>query len=684
MRRFHPFAAVFMATMMMLFALSARAASFVPSMRVAHPSFTIHDGRFYLNGKPFQIISGEIHYERIPRAYWKARLRMAKAMGLNTIATYVFWNIHEPQPGQYDFRGNADLVQFIRDAGQEGLKVLLRAGPYSCAEWEFGGFPAWLMKNTQMQTALRSNDPLFMKPARQWIMRLGQEVAPLQIGNGGPIIAVQIENEYGDFGSSQAYMDHLHRIFLEAGFTKSLLYTVNPSHALKNRQGEIPGVYAGVNFAPGHAKAAFKALATIRPGQPLFATEFWTGWFQHWGLPYTTKPLGPQISDLDYILHRGASLNLYMFTGGSSFGMMSGASWMHHHYEPDIASYDYGAPLDEAGHPTPAYYAFRRTIGAYLGHKLPPVPAPPPVEAIPPFRLVEAASLWNGLPAPIHSRNPHSMAYYGQNYGFILYRTTLYNPIHGVLLLPKLNDYAMVYVNSRLSGTLNRTCDENQLLLSSNATINRIDILVENDGRINSTRMMRNAFKGIEGTVTLAGKPLYGWSIYRLPMAPATITAPLGMPIEAHFTSDASRAYAMSGPAFYRGTFTVHTVDKQVPDTFLDVRDFGKGAVWINGHPIGRYWNIGPQDTLYVPGPWLQAGQNQIVVFDLFSHHQIPHLAGLANPILNGPVSAACSESHHQSFSAVQHRITRLNPFEPRSPERIRSKGDTVALTPSH
>ena len=622
---------------------SAMAASPDSTPRPAHQSFTIHDGRFYLNGKPFQIISGEMHYERIPRAYWKARLKMAKAMGLNTIATYVFWNIHEPHPGQYDFSGNADLAQFIRDAQQEGLKVLLRAGPYSCAEWEFGGFPAWLMKNPKMRTALRSNNPAFMKPVQQWIMRLGKEVAPLQIGNGGPIIAVQIENEYGDFGSSQAYMNHLHQIFLKAGFTESLLYTVNPSHALKNGHGQIPGVYAGVNFAPGNAKAAFRELQTIRPGQPLFATEFWTGWFNHWGMPYTTKPIGPQVSDLNYILRRGASVNLYMFTGGTSFGMMSGASWMNHGYEPDITSYNYGAPLDEAGRPTPSYDQFRSVIATWLGHPLPPVPTPPPAESIPPFRLTQAASLWNGLPKPIHSRNPHPMSWYGQNYGFILYRTTLHHPIHGTLMLPGLNDYAMVYVNGKLAGTLNRTCNQDQIQLHGNAASNRIDVLVENDGRINSTRMMRSASKGLDGTVTLAGQPLHGWNVYTLPMAPDTIADPPAMPREARFAPHTSRAIAMSGPAFYHGTFSVHKIDHQVPDTFLDIRDLGKGAVWINGHPIGRYWNIGPQDTLYVPGPWLHAGQNQIVVFDLYARHRMPRLRGFNNPILNGPAAPACA-----------------------------------------
>lgn len=651
-----PFAVLSLcAILSVLCVLPARAVRPSPTSRSTKQSFKIEHGKFYLNGKPFQIISGEMHYARIPRAYWLARLKMAKAMGLNTVATYVFWNIHEPRPGQYDFSGNADLVQFIRDAQKVGLKVLLRAGPYSCAEWEFGGFPAWLMKIPHMHTALRSNNPAFMKPAKRWIMRLGKEVAPLQIGDGGPIIAVQIENEYGDFGSSQAYMNHLHRIFLQAGFNKSLLYTVNPSHALKNGHGEIPGVYAGVNFAPGNARLALHELAQLRPGQPLLASEFWTGWFTHWGEPFHTRPTAPQISDLKYILNHGDSVNLYMFTGGTSFGMMSGASWTDHRYEPDITSYDYGAPLSEAGHPRSSYYAYRRTIEAYLGHKLPPVPPAPPVEAIPTFTLTDATPLWDGLPKPIHSHEPHPMSYYNQAYGFILYRTTIDHPVHGELLLHGMNDYARVYVNGRLAGTLNRTCHQNQLQLNSNAAKNRIDILVENDGRINSTGMMRDATKGLNGPVTLAGHPIYGWDVYRLPMAPDDIAQTPRMPKEAHFEPNTNLKQAMSGPAFYRGAFTVHKIHNHVPDTFLDIRDLGKGAVWINGHPIGRYWNVGPQATLYVPGPWLQTGKNQIVIFDLYPHKHMPHLAGLTASILNAPVKPVCSLPNIASVARHDH-----------------------------
>ncbi|ACO31564.1 glycosyl hydrolase, family 35 [Acidobacterium capsulatum ATCC 51196] len=616
-------------------------------------SFRVENGKFVLDGQPFQIISGEMHYERIPRAYWKARLQMAKAMGLNTIATYVFWNLHEPEPGKFDFSGNADLAQFIRDAQQTGLKVLLRAGPYSCAEWEFGGFPAWLMKNPKMQTALRSNDPEFMKPAEQWILRLGREVAPLQVGYGGPIIGVQIENEYGDFGGDAAYLEHLKKIFLKAGFTQSLLYTANPSRALV--RGSIPGVYSAVNFAPGHAAQALDSLAQLRAGQPLLSSEYWTGWFDHWGEPHQSKPLSLQVKDFNYILRHGAGVNLYMFHGGTSFGMMSGSSWTKHQFLPDVTSYDYGAPLDEAGHPTPAYYAYRKIIAAYLGHALPPVPAAPPVMAIAPFALHEASSLWRGLPKPVVTKNPEPMEWLGQSYGFILYRKTLHHAVDGDLVLNGMNDYALVYLNGKLQGTLNRTCNDSTLMLHSNSAKTRLDILVENSGRINSTRMMLHANKGLMGPVMLAGRALHGWKTYRLPMKPDTIADPLGMPQETHFNEKSTPAQAMSGPAFYRGTFRVETKSKQIPDTFLDIRGLGKGAVWIDGHPIGRYWNVGPQDTLYVPGPWLHRGKNEIMVLDLFQRTNLPRLAGLTQPILNGPARKVCNATELSSAPAEMH-----------------------------
>ena len=592
-------------------------AAVAPLCAQPRQSLTIQGDHFLLDGKPFQILSGEIHYERIPRAYWRDRMEMAKAMGLNTIATYVFWNVHEPEPGKWDFSGNADLPEFLREAQQEHLYVVLRAGPYSCAEWEFGGFPAWLLADPKMETALRSNDPAFMVPAEKWIMKLGQEVAPYQIGRGGPIIAVQMENEYGDFGSDQEYLKHLREVFKKAGFTDALLFTTNPTRGEKN--GSLPGTYAAVNFGMGHAAQGLDFLANMRPGQPLFAAEYWPGWFDHWGQPHQTRPIAPQVADLETILSRGASLNLYMFHGGTSFGFMSGASWTDSTYMPDVTSYDYDAPLDEAGHPTPKYDAYRKVFAKYAGRPLPPVPQPPPVIAVPEFTLRESASLWDNLPSPIQSNTAKAMEMYGQAYGFILYRTELHGPAHGTLAIPGLNDYARIYLDGKSVGTLDRRLKQDSLALSSPKPSARLDILIENDGRINSTRMMRHAQKGAPHGVTLDGRELTGWQVYTLPMTGFS---------QVRFHAGAQPA----GPAFYRGRFSVANIG----DTFLDVRDLKKGAVWINGHPIGRYWIIGPQDTLYVPGPWLRKGANSIVVFDIDGVSE-PHLSGLTAPILDGP-----------------------------------------------
>ncbi|MGH9597609.1 MAG: glycoside hydrolase family 35 protein, partial [Edaphobacter sp.] len=330
-------------------------------------TFTIQGDHFALDGKPFKILSGELHYARIPRQYWHARLKMARAMGLNTISTYVFWNVHEPTPGQFDFSGNNDLVAFIKAAQEEGLYVILRAGPYSCAEWEFGGLPAWLLKDPRMSTVLRSNDPAFMVPAERWIDRLGKEVADLQIGRGGPIIITQVENEYGGYKAppdpTHAYMTHLRDIFLSAGFTSSLLDTVDGYKELSG--GGIPGVFTGVNFGIDKHKIGMNTVASFQPGKPIFVSEYWSGWFDFWGEPHETRPLQSQLDDVDYILHHGAGINLYMFHGGTDFGFMSGANFNDGSYFPETTSYDYDAPLDEAGHPTPKYFDFRKIFAKY-------------------------------------------------------------------------------------------------------------------------------------------------------------------------------------------------------------------------------------------------------------------------------------------------------------------------------
>lgn len=577
--------------------------------------FKAENGKFTLDGQPFQVISGEMHYARIPRAYWRDRFRMAKAMGLNTITTYVFWNEHEPQPGVYDFSGNNDVAEFVREAQQEGLYVILRPGPYACAEWEFGGYPAWLLKDHD--TVVRSSDPKFMIPAQRWLARLGKELAPLQIENGGPIILVQVENEYGSFDKDHAYMEQIHHALIDAGFTKAQLYTADGPEQVPD--GSLPELPAAINYGSGEAQKGFALLRKMRPDGPFMNSEYWDGWFDHWGAKHAHTDAQKQAADLDWTLRQGYSISLYMFHGGTSFGWMNGANSNGKNYEPDVTSYDYDSPLDESGRPTPKYFLFRDTIAKASGVTPPPIPQVAPAVTLPAFTLTQSSSLWNNLPAPTHSEQPLSMEDLDQAYGYILYRTTLTGPISGDLILDQLHDYARIYVDGKFAGALDRRLDQNSLPLHITSQNARLDILVENTGRVNFTKVLRGERKGITRQVTLAGKPVTGWEIYSLP-----ISAP-----ETYNFSDAP----CSGPCFYRATFSV----AKPADTFLDTSAFTKGQVWINGHNLGRVWNVGPQKTLYVPGPWLKAGENEVVVFDLDGAPN-RSLQGLDRPILDAAV----------------------------------------------
>ncbi len=578
-------------------------------------SFVAGHGKFLLDGKPFQVISGEMHYARIPRAYWRDRLRMAKAMGLNAVTTYVFWNWHEPEPGVYDFSGNRDVAEFVREAQQEGLYVILRPGPYSCAEWDFGGFPAWLLKDPTM--AVRSRDPKFLAAAHAWLLRLGKELAPLQIGNGGPIIAVQVENEYGSYGDDHTYMEDIHHMLIDAGFTKAQLYTADGAKQVP--RGSLPELPAVINFGSGEAQKSFATLKQLRPDGPMMAGEYWDGWFDHWGAPHAAGDGDQQAKDLDWMLRQGHSASMYMFHGGTSFGWMNGANSNGENYEPDVTSYDYNAPLDESGRPTPKYYRFRDIIAKDTGVTPPPVPTTPPTMTVPAMSLAEGVSLWKTLPAPMHSEQPISMETLNQAYGYILYRTQVDGPVTGDLTIDTLHDYAQVYVDGTLVGTIDRRLGQHRLALHVTAHHGRLDILVENTGRVNFGPALPGERAGIVGSVTLAGKVLTGWDIFSLPML---------TPGALRYTDR-----HCSGPCFYRASFTVTTPR----DTFLDTSALNKGEVWLNGHALGRFWNVGPEKTLYVPAPWLKAGRNEVVVFDLEGKPG-QKIEGLDHPVLHAAV----------------------------------------------
>jgi beta-galactosidase len=580
------------------------------SATAQQPDLVSMGGHFQLDGKPIQIISGEMHYARIPREDWRARMRMARAMGLNTISTYVFWNLHEPTPGHFDFSGQQDIAEYIRIAQQEGLHVILRPGPYVCAEWELGGYPGWLLKDSTM--LLRSTQPAFTAAASRWLDRLGKELVPLLANHGGPIIAVQLENEYGSFDRDKAYLAWQRDALIHAGFTGVRTYTADGDAELA--AGTLPEIPAVVNFGTGEADSAFARLARFEPGQALMSGEYWAGWFDQWGGRHAHTDGARQARELEWMLAHGYSVNLYMFHGGTTPGFMNGANIDGGKYHPQTSSYDYDAPLDESGRPTPKFYTFRDIIAKYSHATPPALPATDSTGAIPSFALAPVAPLWSTLGKPVRTVHPRAMETFDQSYGYILYRTTL--PTSGAQLLAvhDVRDYAQVYVDGVLQATLDRRLNRDTATITTAKAGAQLDILVENGGRVNFAKPLRGERKGITKAVTVGGAELLNWQVFTLPMA--ATPAPKRAPVHG------------AEPAFYRGEFTI---DKPV-DTFLDLSGWGKGTIWVNGHQLGRFWDIGPQLSEFLPAVWLHKGTNTVVVFDLMMPEQ-PGIAGMAKPV---------------------------------------------------
>jgi beta-galactosidase len=568
-------------------------------------TFALGDNQFLLDGKPLQMISGELHYPRIPREAWRSRLKMAKAMGLNTIGTYVFWNVHEPQPGQYDFTGNNDVAAFVKMAQEEGLWVILRPSPYVCAEWEFGGYPYWLQNVPGLK--VRSQEPQYIAAYTRYLQAVGKQLASLQVNHGGPVLMVQVENEYGSYGSDKQYLAQNKQLFINAGFD-GLLYTCDP--AADVAKGHLDGLLPAVNGVDKPSQIR-KLVNDSHGGKgPYYVAEWYPAWFDWWGTPHHTVPAAQYTPGLDSVLRAGMSINMYMFHGGTTRGFMNGANYKGPgtSYEPQISSYDYDAPLDEAGNPTAKFRAFREVIAKYrpAGQPLPAVPAAKPSVALPAVQLAKASSLLAQLPKPVASQKPLTFENLKQAYGFVLYRTTVAGGKTQTLKLTDLRDYAVVMVNGQRVGTLDRREHQDSLLVKLPAGKVQLDLLVENLGRINFGEYLLQNNKGITKQVTLGGKELTGWQQYGLPFdqAPAV--------------GQAAAIAAGSGPAVRTATFTVATPT----DTYLDLRQWGKGVVWVNGHNLGRYWAIGPQQTLYVPAEWLKKGQNTITVLELLKPQQ--------------------------------------------------------------
>lgn len=582
----------------------------------AKHTFAYGDTDFLLDGKPFQMISGEIHYPRVPREAWRARMKMAKAMGLNTIGTYVFWNLHEPQKGKFDFTGNNDIAEFVRIAQQEGLWVILRPSPYVCAEWEFGGYPYWLQNEKGL--VVRSKEEQYLKEYETYIKAVGKQLAPLQVNHGGNILMVQIENEYGSYASDKEYLKINEKMFKEAGFD-GLLYTCDPAGDLV--KGHLPGMLPAVNGIDNPARIK-RIINQNHDGKgPYYVAEWYPAWFDWWGTKHHTVPATQYSGRLDTVLSAGISINMYMFHGGTTRGFMNGANFKDETpYEPQISSYDYDAPLDEAGNATPKFMAFRQVIEKHLpaGVHLPPVPAAKPVMTIPSISLKQTGTLLSNLPAPKLSAKPLTFEDLNQAYGFVLYRTSLQGGKSGMLKLQQLRDYAIVMVNGKEVGTLDRRIKQDSMELTLPAGKVTLDILVENMGRINFGKYLLQNKKGITEKVLFGNAEITGWKNYSLPFSNInTVKYQLG-------------AKASNAPVIKKGTFSL----AKVADTYLDMREWGKGMVWINGHNLGKYWSIGPQQTLYVPVEWLKKGANEIELLELLKPGQTK-LSSLDKPILD-------------------------------------------------
>ena len=575
--------------------------------------FEIKDGGFFIDGKETQLICGEMHYPRIPKEYWQDRLKRAKAMGLNTVSAYVFWNFHEREPGKFDFSGQADIAEFVRLAQKEGLFVILRPGPYVCAEWDFGGYPSWLLKNDDM--VFRSDDEKFLAACSRYIHRLGEELKDLTIENGGPILMVQVENEYGSYDDDKVYLGKLRDMIIDAGFNTPLMTC---DGAGQMEAGYVDGALPTVNGAVGDD--IFKAVDKFHPGGPYFVAEFYPAWFDVWGTPHSYRDYKRPAKQLEWMVKNGVSVSLYMFHGGTNFGYTNGANTAYG-YAPQPTSYDYDAPLGEYGNEYKKYYAFRDVLQKYF-HKdetLPDVPAPNPIIEIAELTLSESAPLTDAFEKRYDSDKPLRMEDVNQDFGYIHYETTIQKPVKGKLTIKNVRDYAVVLLNGKRIGSLDRRHRQSSMDVNIERVPAKLEIVVENVGRVNYGSDILNNHKGITEKVTVNGDEVTGWKTTPLPLYKADVS------------SFSYTGQDIAGvPAFHKVSFNLD----QTGDSFLDFSRWGKGAAWINGHSLGKFWNIGPQQTLYVPGPWLKKGENELVVFTL-EDTGIRTIKGLKKPILD-------------------------------------------------
>lgn len=597
-------------------------------------TFAAGNGTFLLNGNPFVVKAAEIHYPRIPKPYWEHRIKMCKALGMNTVCIYIFWNIHEQREGQFDFTGNNDVAEFCRLAQKNGMYVIVRPGPYVCAEWEMGGLPWWLLKKKDIR--LREQDPYFMERVKIFEQKVGEQLAPLTIQNGGPIIMVQVENEYGSYGEDKPYVSEI-RDCLRGIYGKDLaLFQCDwSSNFEKNGLDDLTWT---MNFGTGaNINDQFRRLGELRPNAPKMCSEFWSGWFDKWGARHETRPAKDMVDGMDEMLSKGISFSLYMTHGGTSFGHWAGANSPG--FAPDVTSYDYDAPINEYGQTTPKYFELRKMMEKYNdGKALPAVPKPAaPIIAIPKFELKEFSSIFNGsdteLKMPIRKEGGlMTFEEMDMGWGSMLYTTTMPEiPVQSVITAD-FHDFAQVFINGKYIGKIDRVKNEKSLTLPPVKKGDELEILVEAMGRINFGRAIKD-FKGIVGEVAITAevegiettwKP-QGWVKFGLPdsyekAADAfvhnndyTQAEKEGQRLGKKPQWNVDGLDLVSKRGYYRGYFNIN----KVGDTFLNFETWGKGQVYVNGHALGRIWSIGPQQTLYCPGCWLKKGKNEIIVLDV-------------------------------------------------------------------
>ncbi|RHJ93653.1 beta-galactosidase [Parabacteroides bouchesdurhonensis] len=647
-------------------------------------SFEIKDGHFYRDGAVTPVISGEMHYPRIPHQYWRHRLEMMKAMGLNTVATYVFWNLHETEPGKWDFEGDKNLREYIKTAGDLGMMVILRPGPYVCAEWEFGGYPWWLQNIPNME--IRRDNPEFLQRTKLYIDRLYKEVGDLQVTKGGPIIMVQAENEFGSYVAQRKdipleehrrYNAKIRQQLADAGFDAPL-FTSDGSWLFEG--GSTPGALPTAN-GESNIENLKKVVNEYHGGTgPYMVAEFYPGWLMHWAEPFPDVSASSVARQTEMYLQNDVSFNFYMVHGGTNFGFTSGANYdKNHDIQPDMTSYDYDAPISEAGWVTPKYDSIRNVIKKYVKYKVPEAPAPNPVIEIPSIRLTKVADVLALAKEqkPLVASDPMTFEQLKQGYGYVLYTHHFNQPISGTLEIPGLRDYATVYLNGERVGELNRYYNNYSMPIDIpfNTTL---EVLVENWGRINYGEEIVNNTKGIISPVTINGLEISDWSMYKLPMDREPSFAKLSKDKVYTNTPDKTSSLYRK-PVFYEGTFSL---DK-TGDTFIDMSAWGKGIIFINGKNIGRYWQVGPQQTLYIPGVWLKKGENRIVIFEQLNDERKTNVRTVKTPVLTQLKSVSSTEVRNKLMEKVESPFSvdeTINKIE----QTIKSNGASVFAVFDH